>query len=379
MNSDNENGVYTIRINGVDEREVQANGKVSLNLTAGSYEIELTDLEEGYAIIGENKQTIEVMASQKTVVTFEIQQNNIPPSDGELEVSVSSPNENGVYTVKVHGIEEKEIAANGSISFELEVGSYEVELIGIEEGNVVSGGSKITVEIFSNTVTTILFEIEQQQIAQQIVFSSNRTRFFEIYAMDRDGSNIRQLTNYKSSDNYPLDPEISPDGQHILFLRDGNIYIMDIDGGNTQQITFNSDPENTKDYNPSWSADGSQIVFVRKADNDILYVMNNDGTNLRELIEGKKIYSPHISPDGSKVLFVRDFGGSDEGKKIYLIDSNGSNEKLFIDHSFTNTYPRWSPDGSRILFTDRHNLFIANQMAVELNKLHLVELHLDLI
>jgi len=60
----------------------------------------------------------------------------------------------------------------------------------------------------------------------------------EIYVMDSDGNNLRNLTNSPATE---ADPSWSPDGRKILFIsdRDGHaqVYVMDADGSNAARIT----------------------------------------------------------------------------------------------------------------------------------------------
>ena len=85
---------------------------------------------------------------------------------------------------------------------------------------------------------TLLMAVVNAQA--QIVFKSDRdwdVLQFEIYVMDTDGGNQRNLTNNPRDDKYP---SWSPDGKQIVFSsnrddRNGNrrqVYVMDADGGN---------------------------------------------------------------------------------------------------------------------------------------------------
>ena len=70
----------------------------------------------------------------------------------------------------------------------------------------------------------------------EIVFASDRDGDYDIYVMNSDGSDVRQLTNNDAYDGYPV---WSPDGSKIAFLssrdnRDNqwSLYVMDADGSN---------------------------------------------------------------------------------------------------------------------------------------------------
>jgi Tol biopolymer transport system component len=92
----------------------------------------------------------------------------------------------------------------------------------------------------------------------QIAFQSYRDGNAEIYVMDTDGSNPRNLSNHSAND---WSPAWSPDGQQIAFdsNRDGNIeiYVMDANGGNPRRLTNTS----AFDGYPAWLPDGTQITF----------------------------------------------------------------------------------------------------------------------
>ncbi|UCG27058.1 MAG: PD40 domain-containing protein [Bacteroidales bacterium] len=114
----------------------------------------------------------------------------------------------------------------------------------------------------------------------KILFHS-QYKYSEICIADIDGNNIHQLTNNNAEDWHP---EISPDGEQVAFMsdRDGNyeIYIMNIDGSNQKRLTYNT----VGDWEPSWSPDGSEIVFTSYLDGDSdIYIMNADGSSIRNI------------------------------------------------------------------------------------------------
>lgn len=89
-----------------------------------------------------------------------------------------------------------------------------------------------------------------------------RPTALEIFVMDADGSNMKQVTNLGKASFAPF---FHPDGKRIIFSsnygsqngRDFNLFMINIDGTGLQQITFNP----TFDGFPMFSPDGKYLVF----------------------------------------------------------------------------------------------------------------------
>jgi len=89
-----------------------------------------------------------------------------------------------------------------------------------------------------------------------------RPSILEIYVMNSDGSDIKQVTNFGKASFAPF---FHPDGKRIIFSsnlnseqgRNFDLYLINIDGTGLEQITFNE----TFDGFPMFTKDGKQLVF----------------------------------------------------------------------------------------------------------------------
>ena len=200
----------------------------------------------------------------------------------------------------------------------------------------------------------------------RIAFTSDRDGNAEIYVMDDDGGNPRNLTNHPDTD---WNPSWSPDGKRIAFVsdRDGHvnirgwptyeIYVMDADGGNQLNLTNDAND----DGSPSWSPDGKRIVFSSDRDNDRdhnieIYAMDADGGNLQRLTNNlTEDQYPSWSPDGKRIAFSARREGHVEHNldltyEIYVMDADGGNQQRLTENRNNDWNSSWSPDGKRIAF-----------------------------
>ncbi len=156
----------------------------------------------------------------------------------------------------------------------------------------------------------------------------------------------------KPTPTYYFNPHWSSDGKRIVFesTRDGQsaIYTIAVDGTDVRRLT---DSKST-DGQPRWSRDGRRIVFYSERDGHLqLYVMNADGSDQRKLTDGKDLaYLPDFSPKGDSVVFQSRKERPGITHDIYVIRTDGSNRTRLTDEKHGYTSPKWSPDGKKILF-----------------------------
>jgi TolB protein len=194
-----------------------------------------------------------------------------------------------------------------------------------------------------------------------------------VFTIKPNGKGEQQVT-FPSQGFVDRDPDYSPDGQKIVFQREGEtsdeIWVVDADGSHLTQLTH-PDPgclpdRGTCDRSPAWSSDGKQIAFDRETvvpaddtDNQGIWMMNADGTDQHQLTELDRASqrfdrSPQFSPDGHRLVFERDNVGDTQpvdGKALWVLNLRTANERRITPFPLdAGDTPDWSPDGKRILF-----------------------------
>ena len=183
----------------------------------------------------------------------------------------------------------------------------------------------------------------------------------DIYTMNADGSDVRQLTTF-TDENSAFWESWSSDGRQLVFSRFpapvffGQLWMMNADGGNQRLLL---DDPGFDDEAPSFSPDGSHVVFSRCGPLDgefpcAIYRVNVDGTGLKAItpvhIE-RGDFDPVYSPDGSTIGFDS-FGRDGILGAMYLMNPDGSHIRDLTSPETGAFRADWSPDGRSLAFSD---------------------------
>ncbi len=197
--------------------------------------------------------------------------------------------------------------------------------------------------------------------SQRIAFTSNNDGNYEIYSVDRNGSQLRQLTFSEVLVQH-VGPKYSPNGKLLLFASDReepdpanqqDLWTIATDGGPPQRLTQGLNNRESR----SWSPDGLRIVSQTLINGvGQIVVMDADGQNQRQITNipsSTPIFSPGgifpdmrgavtpaWSPDGQWIAFASNHLGNYD---IYVIRPDGTAMRRILETPEDELSVGWGP------------------------------------
>ena len=201
---------------------------------------------------------------------------------------------------------------------------------------------------------------------KSIVFESNKEGNSSIFIIDRDGKNLRKITDTLFSYGQP---SWSPDGKHLVYYGSNKpmqLFTNNVEGKDQKQLAtpgFDA-------YEPNWSLQNI-IAFDSRAlgttPNNIS-VMKEDGSGFKIISDPQfDCSSPQWSPDGKKILFQRSIAihkpyreitreemqQKKKSGEILTMNGDGSDVRLLVSNLPSEVSPFWSKDGKTIYYVTK--------------------------
>ncbi len=228
----------------------------------------------------------------------------------------------------------------------------------LEPGGVIQkAGKRYTVDLADAMRSAHHFADEvvlqltgEPGIAQtRVLFSRGSGEVRELYLVDYDGENIRQVTRNASLN---LTPRWSPDLARIAYTsyfrgRQRLLVLDTATGRSTRVADFDG-----LNVDAAWSPAGTELAVTLSRDgNAEIYRVRPNGDIIQRLTFDPSIEcSPCWDPTGQQIAFTSDRTGSPQ---VYVMDRDGTNRRRITFDGRYNDSAAWSPQGDRIAYVSR--------------------------
>lgn len=203
-------------------------------------------------------------------------------------------------------------------------------------------------------------------VGSRIFYVSNRSGSKEIWTMDYDGSNSKQLTKFAS---IVTTPALSQDNSKLAvtsFLR-GSPGITVLSADSARRLTF-VNPDSSVVATPEFTPDGKQILLSTKISSGFpnIFIANADGSGLNRLTTARAVeVEPKVNPKNpAEVVFISGRSGTGQ---LYKMNIDGTGVERLTDGTGQVANPCWHPDGKIVAFSwtrgfepGNFNIFVMN-------------------
>lgn len=236
-------------------------------------------------------------------------------------------------------------------------------------------------------------------VGTRIVFVSNRSGHKEIWVMNWDGTNQKQLTHYGSISTFPsASPDgrlvafttyapgypairiisidtgrqlpfynqrasmnafvtFTPDSKHVIYSSTAGggpaqLYMANVDGSNFHRITASGAIEVEPKINPKTGTD--MVDVSGRSGLPQIYHMSLEGTNVQRISAGTgEAVNPAWNPDGEHIAFAWTRGFEPGNYNIFIMDVISGQTTQLTSNEGRNEDPSWAPDGAHIVYASK--------------------------
>lgn len=204
----------------------------------------------------------------------------------------------------------------------------------------------------------------------------------EIFLMDWDGANPRQITQHRS---ISISPDWSPNGELVAYTsfitrrvgkgpakKNPDLFMYEVNTGRRWLVSYREGINSGANF---LTNNKELLITLSMGKTADIYRMAADGKSIKQLTAGPGTamnVEPAISPDGTQIAFSSDRSGK---PMIYVMNVDGSNPRRLTFAGHYNSTPTWSPDGKKIAFAGvdkdkgAFDIFVINEDGTGLQRL----------
>lgn len=191
----------------------------------------------------------------------------------------------------------------------------------------------------------------------KIVYATNAGGKWEIWKIDADGANQKQLTQNCAGNDSCSKPVVSPDGNFIVFHANlngiSNIWRMDADGANATRLTDDGG------FSPSITPDGRFVIYSRWTPSSTLWQVPIEGGKSEQFSKIDTAGLASLSPDGKQMAFsYYDKTATPTVQTCVAPVGADAPEKCY---DISRSFPRWTADGKAFYYLSHAYLGIWKQ------------------
>jgi dipeptidyl aminopeptidase/acylaminoacyl peptidase len=197
-----------------------------------------------------------------------------------------------------------------------------------------------------------------------VAFTAERAGTRQLLTMPLRGGYPVQVT---ASEKPVSDPQWSPDGRRLAFVREDEIWVVEADGSRQTRVTGH--PAGTRE--PRWAPDGKRIAFIgRRRGWSQVWVIDapvprrGRPANEPKAPEARPLTEPGMdveafawSPDGSRIAVTVQRDPARQTGQIGLVDVSTGTLEIVTGEDSLDTGARWAPDGSLLYLSDADGWF----------------------
>ena len=258
------------------------------------------------------------------------------------------------YLVSIDDGTPVRVGANAQANFgSVTPGPHRVAVSNLSRWCRMAGDTISTVEMRASTVFNLQLQVDcPANFRDLLVYAvGTELRFVDFLAASPSLPDRLGFTSINCAPEICLYPAISPDGRRLAYVRGSAVRVLEARTGTTIELTNST----AAWHSPvSWSPDGQFVAYAdwtspaRTA--TALFIRRSDGSRapVQLTFGDASVTFPKWSPDGSRIAYLRR-GMPNSAQQLATVTRDGGNVQV-LSGAFGPNWPDWAPSGQLLVY-----------------------------